>query len=63
MTGGFSWFNSNERRSNTDKYWVSSKHPNSDRPFWIASDGDYSSSMYPDNYSIGGFRPYFIVSQ
>ena len=63
MTGGFSWFNSNERRSNTVNYWVSSKHPNSYGPFWIASDGDYSSSMYPSNNSFGGFRPYFIVSQ
>lgn len=60
MSGGFSYFNSDSRRSAGSSYWTSTDIPSSDSAFGVDSDG----SFYYDGNDYGflkvyshGFRP------
>lgn len=58
MDGGFSYFNSNSRRSANNWYWTSTE-TNSDYAWSVLPDGslyDYGGSLY-DKLDSDGFRP------
>ena len=58
MDGGFSYFNSDSRRQANNWYWTSTEY-NSDRAWYVGSDGSLSVSYYKSR--SGGFRPSVCV--
>ena len=59
MNGGFSYFNSNSRRSLGNVYWLSTEY-DSDRAWYVSQDGsiyDYSGPLNLDKSESHGFRP------
>jgi hypothetical protein len=59
MDGGFSYFNSNSRRSVGDYYWISSEY-SSDSAWSVRYDG-YLNGYYDDKSSSIGFRPSICI--
>ena len=55
MDGGFSYFNSNSRRSLSNVYWTSTKYT-SDRVWYVGADGSLGNN-YVNASGSSGFRP------